>query len=173
MGFESLAGSQFEIGSDSEEHMDYSKVVIKEDVELETLKKFLNNQSVVFDKKLVDPSKTEPTDIRYDGINYQITEGDKKEVQTRRQITSKGTTYLTIRDTTNIAELLLRSSLKKKSTRSDSNTVLLIDVMSTGGRDWDTLGKELSAWASQNSNLCSCWKEIYLVYREKNVKLAF
>lgn len=157
----------------TEEYMEYSKVVTKEDVELETLKKFLINKSVVFDEALVDSNKTEPTDIRYNGINYQITEGDKEAVQERRQITSKGIPYSTIRDVWNIAEILLRGTLAKKATRSDINTVLLIDVISTGGRDFKSLEKELSVWAVQNTDLCNCWKEIYLVYRGANIRLVF
>jgi len=145
----------------------------KEDIELETLKKFLNNKSVVFNGALISSDKIEPTDIRYNNINYQITEGDKAAVQERRQITSKGSTYSTIRDIHNIAEALLRGTLTKKSLRSDPNTVLLIDVMSTGGRDFESLEKELSTWVIDNINLCSCWKEIYLVYREANIRLIF
>lgn len=153
--------------------MEYSKIITKEDVELETLKKFLDNKSVIFDETLVDSNKEEPTDIRYNGVNYQITEGDKEVVQERRKITSKGTQFFAMRDIRNIAELLLRGTLTKKSTRSDRNTVLLVDVMSTGGRDFKSLEEELSAWAINNINLCNCWKEIYLVYRRANVKLVF
>lgn len=153
--------------------MNYSKVVTKKDVELETLKKFLKNQSGIFNDSFIGSNKGEPTDIRYDGINYQITEGDKEAIQERRQITSKNTSFSGIRNTVNIAELLLRGTLEKKSTRSDSNIVLLIDVMSSGGRNWNELEKEVSAWAKNNLSLCNCWKEIYLVYRSKNVKLSF
>lgn len=152
--------------------MECSKVVTKEDVELETLRKFLNNRAVIFDSTLIDSNKTEPTDIRYDGINYQITEGDKEAVQEHRRITSKGISYSTIRDIRDIGEVLLRGTLTKKSIRSDSNTVLLIDVVSTGGRDFKSLGTELSIWASENINICNCWKEVFLVYSETNVKLV-
>ncbi len=152
--------------------MDYSKVVTKEDVELETLKKFLKNKHFVFDKNLIDKHKIEPTDLRYKGINYQITEGDKVAVQSRRQPNSKGVPFFSVRNANNIAELLLKDTLKKKSTRSDTSTVLLVDVMSNGGRDWTDLEKEVSAWAKNNLSLCNCWKEIYLVYRGKNIKLS-
>ncbi len=170
---ESDEASNFEIGSDSEKYMDYLKSVTKEDVELETLKKFLSNKKIVFDEKLIDLNKAEPTDIRYNDINYQITEGDKEIVQECRQITSKRITYYTIRDIHKISEILLRGTLTRKSTRSDPDTVLLIDVMSTGGRNFESLANELSAWAVQNISLCNCWKEIYLVYREANIKLVF
>ncbi len=162
-----------EIGLDFKWYMNHSKIVTQDDVELETLKKFLDNKSVIFNETLIDLNKKEPTDIRYNGINYQITEGDKEAAQERLQVTSKSVLYFIIRDISNVAEILLRGTLDKKSIRSDSNTVLLIDVLSTGGRDWETLDKELSAWAVQNVNLCNCWKGIYLVYRGKNVKLNF
>lgn len=152
--------------------MQYSKVATKEDVELETFKNYLNNRAIVFDEALIDANKNEPTDIRYDGVNYQITEGDKEAVQECRRITSKGISYCTIRDINNIAEVLLRGALTKKSIRSDSNTVLLISVGSTGGRDFESLGKELSYWVSENITICNCWMDIYLVYSEANVRLV-
>lgn len=150
-----------------------SKVFSKEDKELSVLKIFINNKSVIFDEKLIDLNKTEPTDIRYDGVNYQITEGDKEAVQERRNITSKGYSYSVIRDISDIAELLLNGTLSKKSIRSDVDTILLIEVESNGFLDYESLGYKLSTWAVDNINLCNCWKEIYLVYRESNIRLSY
>lgn len=152
--------------------MNYLKIS-QQQVELNTLSIFLNNQNFLFDETLIDYKKQEPTDIRYNGINYQITEGDKMQIQKTRQVTSKkGNIYSTIRDTTDIIEILLGETLRKKSLRSDSNTVLLVEVFSTGGYDFDTLSKELSTWSKLNANLCNCWKEIYLVYPNANIRLT-
>ena len=154
--------------------MDYSKIVTKEDVELETLKTFLHNANVQFSDKLIEHGRGEPTDIRYDGTNYQITIGDKEAVEERRKVTSKkGSAYSNIRDVSNIISLLLNGALTKKSLRSDKETILLIDVMSTGGLDWDTLRNRASEWANNNQNLCQGWKKIYLVFRQKNIQIEF
>ena len=108
----------------------------KEEVELETLKTFLHNKGMAFDYSLIDYKKNDPTDIRYDGSNYQITIGDKEQVCEMRKVTSKGQIYTNIRSIFNIADLLLKGALEKKSTRADKDTILLIEARSTGNRTW-------------------------------------
>jgi len=148
-----------------------SKKISKEEVELETLKSFLKNRELLFDSLFVDSNKSEPTDIRYNGVNYQITIGDKEQVQRMRKLMSKELIVVEIRNFANIPDLLLSGALQKKATRSDKNTILLIEASSTGGLDWPTLQAEVSKYASGRAELCSGWKEIYLVFKDKNLRV--
>lgn len=152
--------------------MAYSEKATKEDIEFETLKTFLKNDGKKFNGTLIDSDKIEPADIRYDGINYQITIGDKEETQTKRNITSKGECYVNIRDTSNVMPLLLKGAVTKKSTRSDNGTILLIEVSSTGNLGWEQLKTQASSWGKSNINICNGWKEIYLVYSDNNIKVS-
>lgn len=146
--------------------------VTQQDVEREVLKRFLANKGVQFCLELIEKGAAEPTDIRYAGISYQITEGDKEQVQSRRREIYKEGGSLTVASTLDLPERLLRRTLEKKEVRSDSEIVLLIDLMSKGALSDQELSKEVSNWANNNRNLCECWKEIYLVYRGKNVKVG-
>lgn len=146
-------------------------MITKQDVELGTLKNYLQNEGLKFNTLLIDLGTNEPIDIRYDNNNYQITIGDKEEVEARRKITSKQQIYTHIRDISNIAELLLRGAVTKKSNRSSLDTILLIDVSSTGNLNWSELEIETSRWASTNNSLCKVWKMIILVFSDKNIKL--
>lgn len=143
----------------------------QKDIELDTLKNYLQNEGLEFNDLLIDNQISEPVDIRYNSINYQVTIGDKEKIEEMRRVTSKGERYIKIRSVSNIAELLLRGALTKKSTRSDSNTILLIEVSSTGGLNWKDLENEVSRWASANYLLCKGWKIIFLVFNNKNIKL--
>lgn len=145
----------------------------KEDVELETLKDFLRNKNIKFDDSLLSSKKNEPTDIRYNNVNYQVTTGDKVLIEKmRRKEASKERKYSHgIKKPDNIIDLLLKESLEKKSIRSDKNTILLIDVMRDGFLSLENLKKQASNWAINNLNLCNVWKEIYLVYSDKNIKI--
>lgn len=149
--------------------MDLSKKVTQKDIEFETLKAFLRNRGENFSGSLIGFNQQEPTDIRYGDENYQITVGDKKLVEEMRSTISKDGHFLGFRNIFNISDQLLRDTLEKKSIRADKNTILLIDVFSNGGRDWETLENEISKWALTRRELCDVWKEIYLVYKEKNV----
>ena len=151
--------------------MNSSKKYTKKEVELETLMNFLQNKGINFNNSLLDKNKIEPSDIRYDGVNYQITIGDKEQVQEMRKITSKGQIYVGIRNISNIFDLLLKGALTKKVVRSDKSTILLVDVFSTGNLNPIEFENGLSKWAIANVNLCKVWKEIYLVFRNKNVRL--
>ena len=153
--------------------MTYSTKPTKEDIELETLKTFLINNGEEFSKTLVDSNKSEPTDIRYDNINYQITLGDKEVVEETRKGESKSRIYTSIRNTADIILLLLDGTLTKKSLRADSNTILLLEVSSTGNNTWDELTARASKWAKEHTEKCKVWKEIYLVYSDKNIKVEY
>lgn len=153
--------------------MDFSKPVTQKNVEIETLKNYLYNNGLDFFDSLIDPETSEPIDIRYNNINYQVTIGDKEAIEARRKVTSKGQAYINIRNISNIIHLLLFGTLTKKSTRSDSNTILLVEVSSTGGLNWNDLEKQASHWARANHSLCAGWKAIYLVFSDKNIKLNY
>ena len=152
--------------------MDKDKVTQKE-VEIETVKTFIQNKGEEFSDSLIDyKGIEEPCDIKYKGINYQITIGDKKEVEGRRKVTSRGSIYTNIRNIhDDISTVLLRDALSKKSMRSSENTVLLIEVSSTGNLSWEELEKKFSEFVSNNQNLCGKWKEIYAVFPERNIQL--
>lgn len=151
--------------------MGLSEKVSKEFVELETLKTFLRNKGKAFDGSLIEHNTSEPTDIKYDSVNYQITIGDKEHIEKMRRVTSKGKVYTNIRNVSDIANLLLRGALEKKANRSDKNTILLIEVESRGGRSWPELQGEISGWISQNLLLLSDWLQIYSVFNDKNIQL--
>lgn len=144
--------------------MDFLKPATQEEIELETFKTFLKNKGEIFNYMLIEIEKTEPTDIRYDGINYQITIGDKKLIEEKRKTIAKEGIYVGFRNTLNIVDLILRDSLEKKSIRSDKDTTLLIEASSRGNLEWIEFEKEASKWVSNNSHLCNGWKEIYLVF---------
>lgn len=145
----------------------------KEDIELETLKIFLKNNNIDFKDVLIGSTKKEPTDIRYDGANYQITIGDKEIVAEMRRKTSKGQSLTAIRNVSNIVALLLGGALTKKTLRADSDTILLLDVASTGNNTWEDLKTKASKWAKNNIDKCKVWKEIYLIYSDKNIKVEY
>jgi hypothetical protein len=154
--------------------MDYSQKRTQKDVELEAFKMFLKNEGKDFDGSLISFKKNEPTDIVYDGIQYQITIGDKEEIEERRKITSQKSIYCKIRNVKYVKILidsLLRKSLDKKSLRADKNTTLLIEGWSTYFKNWNELEKEISSWVSKNYNLITVWDAVYLVFEGKNIKL--
>ncbi len=145
--------------------------VTQKDVELATLKDYLHNADTEFIDSLLDSKITEPTDIRYDNTNYQITIGDQEAIEERRKTISKEGTYVGIRGITNIAHLLLSSALTKKSISSDSDTTLLIEVVSTGGKDWEELENELNDYTLEHPELRGKWKKLYAVFPKKNIQL--
>jgi len=151
--------------------MNLHKIVTQKDVELNTLKDYLHNKGIEFIDSLISSQTTEPTDIRYDNTNYQITIGDQEAIEERRKTISKYGKYVGMRDVSNIANLLLSRALAKKSISSDQNTILLIEVVTNGGRSWDDLKNEFNEYTLTHPKLRGKWKEIYAVFPEKNIKL--
>lgn len=147
--------------------------VTQTEVEEEALKNYLLNDGIQFNNSLVEQNTSEPTDIRYNGINYQITIGDQEAIEARRRVTSKGKTFIGIRsfNASNIASQLLGKSLEKKSKSADSNTVLLIEVTSTGNIDWDDIKIEFNKYMLEHPELSSKWNQICAVFPEKNIWL--
>jgi hypothetical protein len=151
--------------------MDFLKKVTQKVVEMITLKEYLHNEGTEFVDSLLDSKITEPTDIRYNNTNYQITIGDQEAVEERRRTISKEGKYVGMRGILNIAHLLLSSALTKKSIGSDPDTILLIEVTSTGGRDWGDLEDQLNSYTSAHPEARGKWKKIYAVFPEKNIQL--
>ena len=148
------------------------KKVTQEDVELETLKKFLKNNTLEFNEALISAEKLEPTDIRYNNVNYQITEGDGKLKRNMRRETSKGHRYVLLNKVSHdFIEIQIKNTLKKKSIRADKNTVLLIDVFRDGYLDPEDLKKQVSDCKKKYNKECKVWKKVYLVFSDKNIKL--
>ncbi len=151
--------------------MNFLNRVTQKDVELTTLKDYLRNANIEFIDSLLDLKITEPTDIRYNNTNYQITIGDQEAIEERRKTISKEGKYVGIRGITNIAHLLLSSALTKKSISSDPETTLLIEVVSTGGKDWAELEDHLNNYTLEHPELRGKWKKLYAVFPEKNIQL--
>lgn len=151
--------------------MEIDKKITQKDVELDTLKDYLHNKGVEFIDSLLEPNSGEPTDLRYDDTNYQITIGDQEAIEERRKTISKYGKYVGIRNISEIADLLLTKALTKKSFSSDPNTILLIEVVSNGGRNRDDLKKEFNDYTLKHPELQGKWKEIYAVFPQKNIKV--
>ena len=92
-------------------------------------------------------------------------------IEERRKIISKEGKYVDIRGILNIAHLLLFSALTKKSISSDPDTILLIEVTSTGGNDWAKLEDKLNDYTLGYPELRGKWKKLYAVFPEKNIQL--
>lgn len=147
----------------------------KKDIERETLKKFISNKHIGYKESLLEYTEIkEPCDVRYDGIDYQITEGDQEQIERRRSSScgeNKERIHVEIRGTSKIAEMLLCSALTKKCKKSDRDVVLLIDCSSTGNREWKDLEKELCEYLRGNLGICGTWKEIYAVFPQGNIRI--
>jgi|GEM_PF-5344958 len=153
------------------ECMNLYKIETQKDVELDTLRDYLHNKGIELIDSLLSSQITEPTDIRYDNVNYQITIGDQETIEKRRKFISKYGKYNDIRSVSNIAILLLSKALTKKIISSDINTILLVEVANNGGRSWNDLKNEFDNYTLAHPEIRGLWKEIYAVFPEKNIKL--
>jgi len=141
----------------------------KESIEIDILINFLKNRGESYSQSLINPMKEEPTDIDYNGEKYQITIGDRDEIQKRRKATSRFQIYSSIRSIdSKIVVTLLESILESKAKKSDKNTVLLIQLE---GGDYleDIFIENLSLFTKENNRLFYVWKNVYAVFPNKNI----
>ncbi|PIR76369.1 MAG: hypothetical protein COU32_02405 [Candidatus Magasanikbacteria bacterium CG10_big_fil_rev_8_21_14_0_10_42_10] len=153
--------------------MGYIRKYTQKDVEFNTLKDYLRNEGIQFFESLIDYNTTEPTDIRYNNINYQITIGDQEAIEERRKNNSKKGGYVGMRKggLFYLEGQLLFEALRKKVLSSDSNTTLLIKVVNMGIYEYEELEELFNQYSSAHPELRGAWKEIYVVLPEKNIQI--
>lgn len=149
------------------------KLVTRQEEELQTLKRFVENKNESFSSKLVSYSYPEPCDVAYAEVQYQITYGDQKRVSEIRKTISKGETYFAIRgiDESNKPEVVIKQALTGKVTKSSPSVVLLIDC--TYSTTLTPPGVEVSfkQYADENAALKGQWLDIYAVFPKINIRL--
>ena len=149
--------------------------------EIQTLKKFFENQGIKFDSELAiqDKSLREPCDASYQGIEYQITYGNRKmlgDMRKANSIRSKenpdiGGPYCKIGGSPNYAQEILETALESKKNKSDKNMTLLIDPYPRLGFPFsgDSLLKEY--FKENEERLGGLWQQIFVVFSGENIQL--
>jgi len=157
-------------------NLDYS--VTRPQEELQTLERFVCNQGKKFyaEKAIQDRLKLrEPADVLYEGIEYQITYGDRERLSERRKVMCNKGIYpaqILSNQLSTYADRLLRTALEDKKYKSHHEMILLIDCMTTALHPF----KAREAWCqdyfrSDKENLGGFWKRLYVVFPDGNVQL--
>ncbi len=149
-------------------------VVTRKEEELQTLKRFLQNQGVKFNPNLIDYSYNEPCDIAYDKIQYQITAGDQNQLSKRRQDIQKYGHFLIIRPIaeSNDPKVIIEKALQKKTLKSDKVVNLLIDCTSSADYPKHLRKIKFKEYISKHKKKCGSWNKIFLVFRDQNIQLV-
>jgi hypothetical protein len=149
----------------------------REDEELATLKRFIENQDKAFFKEraIQDRLKIkEPVDIFYEGELYQVTYGDAAELgRFRKEIDKNGlTTSIRRIEIDDYARVCIESALDKKRNKSDENVVLLVDCTGTSYQSYGFReGKFKEYFNNKKSELGGLWKNIFVVFPDGNIQL--
>lgn len=150
-------------------------IVIRKEEELQTLKRFLQNQCVKFNPNLVDYSYSEPCDVAYDKTQYQITAGDQDQLAKRRQDLQKHGQFCIIRSIaeSNNPKIIIEKALQKKILKSNKAVNLLIDCISSADYYPGHIREiEFKKYISEHKELCGSWNKIFLVFRNQNIQLV-
>lgn len=147
-------------------------IITREEEELQTLKRFLQNQGVKFNPNLID-SCDEPCDIAYNGIQYQITTGNQDQVSKKRQDIQKYGHFLIIRPIaeSNDPKTIIEKALQKKALKSDKAVCLLIDCTSSADYPKQIRSIKFKNYISECRKQCGSWKSIILVFRDQNLQI--
>jgi len=151
--------------------------------EIQTLKKFIENQGVEFIPELAIQDKSllkEPCDISYQGVEYQITYGNRKLLGDMRKTNSVrdkenpniGGPFCKIGGSPNYVREILEA-LKDKKNKSDKNMILLVEVYPSPSRPFFMDREELlkEHFKKNEQELGGLWQHIFVVFCNWNVQL--
>ena len=149
-------------------------IVTRQDEEVQTLKRFVENLGEKFDPKLIDYSKGEPCDVSYKEIQYQITEGDQDQLAKKRKQIDKEGRYLIVRSISeaNNPKEIIERALEKKVYKSNNDIILLIDCISSGNYSLQEREQSFKNYFSENRKLSGSWQNIYIVFSSYNIQLC-
>ena len=147
--------------------------------EMQTLKKFIENQGIDFVQELViiDRSKLrEPCDMSYKGIEYQITYGNRKQLGDIRKTISDEGKYCGISGLPPIADYVkevLETALEDKKDKSDEKMTLLIEPAYTSyglfHEEGDVAFKKY--FKDNEQRIGGLWQHIFVVFSGGNIQL--
>ena len=147
--------------------------------EIIALKRFLELKGINFNSELLKTKCPEPTDLEYDGKEYQITTGDGEYFGEILKVTKK---Y----DITDVPKRMvdrlltpdswltevIQPILKNKRIRASKDIVLVMSILTFGPPISDVVWNELhQKFANANRDLINVWKEVYCVYPNRLIKL--
>lgn len=157
-----------------------NKKATRQEEEVKTLEKFIKNKSL-FQPNLVryfgvHPEVREPCDMSYEGVEYQITYGDRGKLESLRETESSGKRYLEIfppLPKEDYAEVLLERALTDKRFKSDSEMTLLVDC-TYGNTGYSLPEREVVCkkyFDENKETLGGLWEHIFVVFPDRNVQL--
>jgi hypothetical protein len=158
-----------------------NKKFTQKDVEVQTLKKFLMNQNS-FDLNKLNINTSEPADLEYDGLKYQITQiKDQNFFRELRKISNHNSHFehnesKTMPERIFTKELLmeaLTSTIKNKINFDGGGDIILIIDGSffEGPFDSGELELVIALWKENNQNLIVPWRAVYIAYSDFNIKI--
>jgi hypothetical protein len=158
-----------------------NKKFTQKDVEVQTLKKFLMNQNS-FDLNKLNINTSEPADLEYDGLKYQITQiKDQDFFRELRKISNHNSHFehnesKTMPERIFTKELLmeaLTSTIKNKINFDGGEDVILIidGYLFQGPFNKEDLEFIIALWKENNRNLVIPWKAVYIAYLNFNIKV--
>ena len=153
--------------------------------EIQTLKKFIENQGIEFISELAIQDKLllrEPCDVSYQGVEYQITYGNRKmlgDIRKANHVRNKenlnvGGPFCKIGGSTNYVQEI-SEALKDKKNKSDKNMTLLIEVYPSPNL-WFIKGSSLfldleEHFKKNERELGGLWQHIFVVFYDCNIQL--
>lgn len=145
--------------------------------EVEAVRKFLNNNNLRFDESKLEVEPKEPSDIEYDGKDYQIVSAD---FEFRRLINttpkdSNGVIFVEgrVRNPNDIWIDFIINPLRKKGKYGKSAEGIILLITSHSEPPW--VEKKINLAKNLDSNMHElqklCFDEIYLVCPTKNIRV--
>lgn len=158
--------------------------VTRQEEEIQTLKKFIENQGEEFYPDLVSYSGIqEPCDVSYKGVEYQITYGNRELLGDLRKTTS-----IRSKENPNVSESfcriishpplidyakeVLEAALEDKKDKSDEKMTLLIEPAYTSyglSPEGEVVFKKY--FKDNEQRLGGLWQHIFVVFLGGNIKL--
>lgn len=150
---------------------------VKKIIEIETVKRFISNNQINFDESKLNVKPTEPSDVDYNEVSYQVVSADF-EFRKLMGITPKDINGVKVipgrvRNPNDIWNDFVIDPLRKKGKygKSARGTTLLINSHSEP--PW--LEKQINLAKSLDSNMKElqrlCFDEIYMVCPRKNLRI--
>ncbi len=150
---------------------------MKKIIEIEAVKRFISNSQIIFDESKLNVEPTEPSDIDYQGLSYQVVYADF-EFQKLMGMTPKdanGVKFIEgrVRNPGGIWKDFVLDPLRKKGKygKSAQGTILLVNSHSEP--PW--LEEQIQLAKTLNSNMREIQKlyfdKIYIVCPNKNLQL--